>query len=280
MLEKSTNNTGIDLPKSRYRALLRLVLQWRHLKMLKRGGRGNDPTGVEGTKNGELAVLCPSCPYPDINLPTGWRDAPPEMQFLYFLIRCIDANFRLMNQLVSSYSADPGLGIGMSYMVPREPYESYLIERINDEEVRVAISPPVAYAYLRNLTIDQQLRRLFSASSGKHPVLEGFADDRSGCGFLREVRDDSPKRSRQPSEGRAVRGLILTSRSPLTSKQVCEYGLRRRIFPAAIHPLVRNPQLRHSVSMVQEPCGADGDLAGVHQDTLGDADSAAHSQAT
>lgn len=136
MLEKSTNNTGIHLPKSRYRALLRLVLQWRHLKMLKRGGRGNDPTGVAGTRNGELAVLCPSCPYPGINLPVGWADVPPGMQFLYFLIRCVDANFRLINQLVSSYSADPGLGIGMAYMLPREPYEAYLLEQVNDVEVR------------------------------------------------------------------------------------------------------------------------------------------------
>lgn len=135
MLEKSTNNTGIHLPKSRYRALLRLVLQWRHLKMLKRGGRGNDPTGIAGTRSGELAVLCPSCPYPGINLPVGWADVPPGMQFLYFLIRCVDANFRLINQLVSSYSADPGLGIGMSYMLPCEPYEAYLLERINDTEV-------------------------------------------------------------------------------------------------------------------------------------------------
>lgn len=135
MLEKSTNNTGIHLPKSRYRALLRLVLQWRHLKMLKRGGRGHDSAGAAGTQNGELAVWCPSCPYPGINLPDGWRDVLPEMQFLYFLIRCIDANFRLKNQLVSSYSADPGLGIGMAYMVAREPYETFLIEQIDDAEV-------------------------------------------------------------------------------------------------------------------------------------------------
>lgn len=75
-LEKLTNNTGVGVPKSRYRALYRMVLQWRHLKMLKWAGRAHDPSGVIGTKPGALAVRCPSCPYPGINLPAGWEDAP------------------------------------------------------------------------------------------------------------------------------------------------------------------------------------------------------------
>lgn len=71
-LEKMTTKIGIDRPKSRYRALLRMVLQWRHLKLLKRGGRGNEPTGADGTETGELSILCPSCPRPNINLEMGW----------------------------------------------------------------------------------------------------------------------------------------------------------------------------------------------------------------
>ena len=51
---------------------------WRHLKMLKRGGRGQDPHGAEGTQEGELAVECPACPHPGRNLPEGWEDAPPK----------------------------------------------------------------------------------------------------------------------------------------------------------------------------------------------------------
>lgn len=77
-LEKLTTNTGIDLPKSRYRALMRMVLQWRHLKLLKRGGRGHAPNGAATTQPGELAIMCPSCPRPGINLPEGWEHAAPE----------------------------------------------------------------------------------------------------------------------------------------------------------------------------------------------------------
>jgi len=63
-LEKITNNTGIGVPESKRRTLSRMLHQWRHLKMLKRAGRAHDPTGPAGTKQGELALLCPSCPYP------------------------------------------------------------------------------------------------------------------------------------------------------------------------------------------------------------------------
>jgi hypothetical protein len=47
----------------------------------------------------------------------------------------MDANFRLKNQLVSNYSQDPGLGIGWAYMLPREPYECYVMSRANDADV-------------------------------------------------------------------------------------------------------------------------------------------------
>jgi hypothetical protein len=74
-LEKLTNNTGINPPKSRYRALLRMILQWRHVKMLKWAGRANDVGGVASTKPGELAVECPSCPRPGVNLPSTWEES-------------------------------------------------------------------------------------------------------------------------------------------------------------------------------------------------------------
>ena len=47
----------------------------------------------------------------------------------------MDANFRLKNQLVSSYSTDPGLGVGMAYFVPRSQYEGYVLSQANDEDV-------------------------------------------------------------------------------------------------------------------------------------------------
>ncbi|PPQ77567.1 hypothetical protein CVT26_006159 [Gymnopilus dilepis] len=138
-LEKLTDSTGLQTPKSRYRSLSRMNLQWRHLKLLKWGGRAHDPAGVDATQPGQLAVRCPSCPYPDINLPDGWENADPGVRFLYMLFVCMDANFRLKNQLVSSYSQDPGLGIGWAYMVPREPYEQFIKTRTNDQDISTCV---------------------------------------------------------------------------------------------------------------------------------------------
>jgi len=56
-------------------------------------------------------------------------------RFLYMMFVCMDANFRLKNQLVSNYSQDPGLGIGWAYMVPRLPYESYVLRWVSDDDV-------------------------------------------------------------------------------------------------------------------------------------------------
>jgi hypothetical protein len=59
--------------------------------------------------------------------------------YLYSLTYCIDANFRLKNQLVSSYSADPGLGIGMAYMMPRQPYEDYVLKCACDGDISTCV---------------------------------------------------------------------------------------------------------------------------------------------
>ena len=59
----------------------------------------------------------------------------------------MDANFRLKNQLVSTYSADPGLGTGMAYMVDRLPYESYVLSWASDADVCIYydLCPPAMF---------------------------------------------------------------------------------------------------------------------------------------
>lgn len=79
-LEALTPGASLTPPKMRYRLLIRSLTQWRHLKMLKRAGRGHDPSRATGTKAGEPAILCPSCPHPGINLPEDWDKAPVEQK--------------------------------------------------------------------------------------------------------------------------------------------------------------------------------------------------------
>ena len=75
---------------------------------------------------------------------------------------CMDANFRLKNQMVSNYSQDPGLGTGWAYMVPREEYEGYVLSRASDKDVCTLFSPPIL------LPTDLAFIRLVHASDSKH----------------------------------------------------------------------------------------------------------------
>ncbi|KAG6818624.1 hypothetical protein H0H93_003377 [Arthromyces matolae] len=117
-LVRLTDNTGTkDLP---------MVREWRHIKLLKRAGRGHDVTGAKGTRAGECAVLCPACPLPGINLPKDWKSSPPETEWLYALFVGIDANFRLKRLNVSSEEKDPGLNRGCAYFVDPASFAQYL----------------------------------------------------------------------------------------------------------------------------------------------------------
>ncbi|KAE9403584.1 hypothetical protein BT96DRAFT_990028 [Gymnopus androsaceus JB14] len=135
---KITDASGLTKHPWRYCALVRMVLQWCHLKLLKQCGRGHDPTGVAGTANGELVVKCPLCPHPGINLPKGWESDKKNTD-LYALRVAMDANFHLKEQLVSSHSRDPGLNNGKGYFVPQEPYEQYVLSLASEEDISTCV---------------------------------------------------------------------------------------------------------------------------------------------
>ncbi|KAF8215246.1 hypothetical protein K438DRAFT_1955238 [Mycena galopus ATCC 62051] len=134
VLERITDHTGEKLP-NRYHPFLRMSREYRHLQMLKHGERGYDKDGVEGTKPGELAVRCPCCPQPGINLDDGWEKASPQDRFLYILFLALDACFRLKWRMVSSKLKDPSLGPGMAYMVETQPYRAFLRTKTDQKEM-------------------------------------------------------------------------------------------------------------------------------------------------
>ncbi|KAJ7223218.1 hypothetical protein GGX14DRAFT_532116 [Mycena pura] len=117
-LEYLTDGSGIK-PPNRY----------------QRGGRGYDPFGVWATASGELAIRCPVCPRPGVNLPENWENAPQEDRFLYVLFLALDACFRLKRRMVSSELKDPGLGTGWAYMVEWAPYRQHLLTVTDQQEM-------------------------------------------------------------------------------------------------------------------------------------------------
>lgn len=46
---------------------MRVARLWRHIRMLKRGGLGHDPSGLAGASLGSCAIECPACPHPNIS---------------------------------------------------------------------------------------------------------------------------------------------------------------------------------------------------------------------
>ncbi|THU77010.1 hypothetical protein K435DRAFT_703408 [Dendrothele bispora CBS 962.96] len=135
-LEKLRNNANLKKTKDRFKAFMRVMRQWRHLKMLKHAGRGNDATRpVEATTNGELGIPCIACPWVGVNLPPNWQDAALAEKYKYFLFLAIDACFRLKHRMVSSEAQDPALGSGWSYMVEDKPFRAYLLSITDQDEM-------------------------------------------------------------------------------------------------------------------------------------------------
>ena len=83
------------------------------------------------------------------------------------MVICMDANFRLKNQIVSNYSQDPGLGIGWAYLLPRQAYESYVLSRASDDDVRVVSSLASHVTYLSQ---DQYMCWIPGLGKSKHEV--------------------------------------------------------------------------------------------------------------
>ncbi|KAF9496303.1 hypothetical protein BDN71DRAFT_1468824 [Pleurotus eryngii] len=124
-LVRLTNNLGEPVP-DRYTAFMRIVREWRHIRLLKRAGRGHSTSGVLGTAEGECAVLCPACPQPGKNLPSDWQDTPDSKRWIYALFLAIDANFRLKRLSASNDVRDPGLNRGYAYFVEERKYKDFL----------------------------------------------------------------------------------------------------------------------------------------------------------
>ncbi|KZV60139.1 hypothetical protein PENSPDRAFT_540919, partial [Peniophora sp. CONT] len=121
-----TDGGGVVAVKTCYKSWTRCGRMFRHLRRAKRAGRGHDAMGVGHTKQGELVVECPACPIVEKNLPEGFADAPPEMQFLYVLLLAIDANFKLKLKQKNTNSDAVVLCDGLGYFPPSGPYNKHL----------------------------------------------------------------------------------------------------------------------------------------------------------
>lgn len=69
---------------------MRVSRAWRDLTNRKRAGFGHDS---HNPGPGDLAIFCPACPQPGINLPKDWKEKYDELVYwLHFILLDSSAN--------------------------------------------------------------------------------------------------------------------------------------------------------------------------------------------
>ncbi|KAN0124687.1 hypothetical protein V8E53_002258 [Lactarius tabidus] len=119
-----------DVP-NRYKQLLRSSRQWRDLRNRMECGLGHRKD-VEPVADGSMAIFCPACPQPGINLPKDWKAQPESLHsqwtFRDQLIRTfiMDGNFSAEHMKHRSGERDISLSAGMAFMANPETYKAHL----------------------------------------------------------------------------------------------------------------------------------------------------------
>jgi hypothetical protein len=82
-LRRTTSKAFLEIVPDRYWELLRISRQWRYLKYQKWHGLGHDLHSDDSDMNilaaeGSMAIFCPTCLQPGINLPDDWMTLPEK----------------------------------------------------------------------------------------------------------------------------------------------------------------------------------------------------------
>ncbi|KAG2738071.1 hypothetical protein P692DRAFT_201731898, partial [Suillus brevipes Sb2] len=112
-LTRLTNNAFPDSVPDRYRELMRVSRLWRDLKNRKWFGFGHDMESQP--RLGDLALFCPSCPQPGINMPLHWEEKYARQVNQYYLL--LDGNFTAQHMNMRQPELDIFLSDGLGYMV-------------------------------------------------------------------------------------------------------------------------------------------------------------------
>ncbi|KAH8999945.1 hypothetical protein EDB86DRAFT_2802164 [Lactarius hatsudake] len=130
-LQSITNRMFPDNVPNLYKQLLRASRQWRDLKNRIQSGLGHQPDG-DSTIDGSMAIFCPACPQPGINLPENWKeryhDDPYAFMYKNQLIRTfiMDGNFSAEHMRCRTGDADLPLSAGMAFMANPNSYKAHL----------------------------------------------------------------------------------------------------------------------------------------------------------
>ncbi|KAI6023456.1 hypothetical protein EDC04DRAFT_2934178 [Pisolithus marmoratus] len=127
-LKRFTNNAFPE--RDRYRELMRVSWLWRDLKHRKWFGFGHDMEQDPG--DGGLALFCPACPHPGVNLPADWKVCYDRDTIMRQYV--IDGNFTAQHMKMNKPELDVTLSDGKGYMVAEVPYQSHLKQSLDSKE--------------------------------------------------------------------------------------------------------------------------------------------------
>ncbi|KAH9007925.1 hypothetical protein EDB84DRAFT_1447239 [Lactarius hengduanensis] len=102
--------------------LLRTSRQWRDLKSRMEQGLGHQ--SEEAAPDGSMAIFCPACPQPGINLPNDWKTRYEPNELIRTFI--MDGNFSAEHMRHRSGERDVALSAGMAFMANPELYRAHL----------------------------------------------------------------------------------------------------------------------------------------------------------
>ncbi|KAI9431632.1 hypothetical protein H4582DRAFT_2084821 [Lactarius indigo] len=124
-LQSITNRMFPDHVPNLYKQLLRASRQWRDLKNRIESGLGHQHTGTSANE-GSMAIFCPACPQPGINLPDDWRtrynDKPNQLIRTFIM----DGNFSAEHMRCRTGDTDVPLSAGMAFMANPNSYKAHL----------------------------------------------------------------------------------------------------------------------------------------------------------
>ncbi|KAG2347668.1 hypothetical protein BDR05DRAFT_876613 [Suillus weaverae] len=108
----------------RYRELMRVGRQWRQLKQLKWHGFGHKK---QQPKAGELALFCPACLQPGVNVNLAEKNAA-DPAWLYSRSLVMDGNFKAEHMFPVNPTDEVALTNGLGFMVSDAQYKMHLTE--------------------------------------------------------------------------------------------------------------------------------------------------------
>ncbi|KAK7680044.1 hypothetical protein QCA50_016990 [Cerrena zonata] len=123
-LRRLTCNAFPQTVPDRYREMLRIMREWRNLQSRKRAGIFGKDANKEISPGG-LALFCPACPQPGINLPPDWKtDEVDDWKYMGTLLG--DGNFKQEHLKMKYPEDDVPLSDGHGYMVGKAGFDDYM----------------------------------------------------------------------------------------------------------------------------------------------------------